>query len=380
MDILHLNYLPSNIVVKEKKILEMAKAAERKDLPIRFLVLNDSLAHTAGNIEFRKIGLPQQPKLKKLFQMLFRYTYLNRHLKQETFDLLVLRYPLAMGIGALKFYKHYGHKIYTEHHTNEVVELQKISNNKFFGRLVSTWERVRRRRFLSLCRGVIGVSSEVTAFEQVYHPNGRSFTFSNGIDVKSVPFTGFAGNEEVLNILFLAGRFAPWHALDRLLAGLKQYAGDRRVRLMLVGNLNKISHIGDWNHQENPNVELKMYGQLNEPKLTEICRFAHVAISSLGIHRVGLEEASVLKTREYMARGIPFIYAYMDSDLKGNEPFAKRVPANDEAIHIQSIVDFYEGYSTNIGLSQTMRNIAEQRLDWSVKLENLIKFLLAERD
>ena len=131
MKILHVNYLPSSIVIKEKKIQEMAQAATRENLPIHFLVLNDSINKLDSHIEFRKIGLPGNSKLKKTFQMLFRYWYLRWHLKNEQFDIMVLRYPLAMGFGAYRFYKKYGSKTYTEHHTNEVIELRKISKNKF---------------------------------------------------------------------------------------------------------------------------------------------------------------------------------------------------------------------------------------------------------
>ena len=37
-------------------------------------------------------------------------------------------------------------------------------------------------------------------------------------------------------------------------------------------------------------------------------------VGSLGLHRIGLTEASTLKVREYWARGIPFLLSYEDTD------------------------------------------------------------------
>jgi len=378
--ILHVNYLPSNIVVKEKKIQEMADAALMAKLPIHFLVLNDTIDSVSEQIEFRRIGLPKNNKLKKIFQMLFRYIYLYRHLREEQFDILVLRYPLAMGFGANRFYKKFGHKTFTEHHTNEVAELRKIWKNKKLGLFVSYWEHWRKKKYLSQCLGVIGVTSEIALHENSYVPSKPFFKFPNGAHVNAIPFSGISNHSSgALKVLFIAGRFAPWHGLDRVLRGLEEYTGDKAIELMLVGNLNDISHGESISRNNNSKVNIVTYGQLHEPDLTKVCSEAHIAISSLGIHRVGLTEASVLKTREYMARGIPFIYSYNDSDLSGDEPYAYSFPSDDSPIDFTEVVNFYNNYQQDKNISITMRTQAEQVLDWSVKLEKLIAFLMKSR-
>jgi len=261
-----------------------------------------------------------------------------------------------------------------------VVELRKIWKNKFLALAVSHWEHWRKRKYLSRCRGVIGVTSEISLHENEYVPGKPAFTFPNGIHVNAIPFSGVSQQKlGAMNILFIAGRFAPWHGLDRVLKGLDKYRGDKAIKLMLVGNINDISHAETISGMNNPKVNIEIYGELHEPDLSKVCREAHLAISSLGIHRVGLTEASVLKTREYMARGVPFIYAYKDSDLTGSETFAFAVPPDDSPIDFNDVVTFYESIREVKDISQTIRAQAEQFLDWSVKLDKLIVFLTNHR-
>ena len=49
-------------------------------------------------------------------------------------------------------------------------------------------------------------------------------------------------------------------------------------------------------------------------------------------------EACALKSREYIVKGIPFIYAYNDTDINENHSFCLRL-VNDS-----SIIDFKKNY------------------------------------
>ena len=56
------------------------------------------------------------------------------------------------------------------------------------------------------------------------------------------------------------------------------------------------------------------------------------------MHRIGLFEGSTLKTREYCAKGIPFIYGYRERGIKESFPYAFRVSANEEPIDLKKII------------------------------------------
>jgi hypothetical protein len=70
---------------------------------------------------------------------------------------------------------------------------------------------------------------------------------------------------------------------------------------------------------------------------------ADAAISSLALHRVGLAEASPLKSRECLAFGLPLIIAYHDTDLNHEDyDFLLKIPNKEDNIrtHAQVIRDF----------------------------------------
>ena len=63
------------------------------------------------------------------------------------------------------------------------------------------------------------------------------------------------------------------------------------------------------------------HGQLSKDCYIHLLLGADVAVSSLALHRDGLNEASPLKTREYLAAGVPVLTAYRDTDFLRGAPF-----------------------------------------------------------
>jgi hypothetical protein len=59
---------------------------------------------------------------------------------------------------------------------------------------------------------------------------------------------------------------------------------------------------------------------------------ADVAIGSLGLYRAKLQEASTLKVREYLARGIPTILGYRDTDFPEWAPFLLQIPNSADGV------------------------------------------------
>jgi hypothetical protein len=64
---------------------------------------------------------------------------------------------------------------------------------------------------------------------------------------------------------------------------------------------------------------------------------ADVGVASLGEHRRGSFTLSPLKTRDYLARGLPVLFAGDDPDLRSEPPFAWRGPDDDAAIEVAAV-------------------------------------------
>jgi len=117
------------------------------------------------------------------------------------------------------------------------------------------------------------------------------------------------------------------------------------------------------------------HGFKTDKELDKLFDKCHIAVGSLGIHRLNLKHGSVLKVREYCARGIPFIYSAIDPDFPESFPYRLKVPANENPIEIPSVVEFAGKVLLDQEHSEKMRRHAEENLDWSIKMKRLFEFI-----
>jgi hypothetical protein len=88
---------------------------------------------------------------------------------------------------------------------------------------------------------------------------------------------------------------------------------------------------------------VSLHGYLSRQEYQQVLAGADAALSSLALHRVQLEEASPLKSRECLAFGLPLVVAYQDTDLYDIAcDFLLKIPNKEDNIqtHAQAIRDF----------------------------------------
>lgn len=105
----------------------------------------------------------------------------------------------------------------------------------------------------------------------------------------------------------------------------------------------------------------------------------NLGIGTLALYKKNMNEASVLKVREYVSRGIPFIKAYYDTDIDNIpelSPFYLNFPNNDSLIDVNKIIEFLTSVSkSELDISNIMHKIAVEKLDWSVKMKEYVDFV-----
>ena len=100
---------------------------------------------------------------------------------------------------------------------------------------------------------------------------------------------------------------------------------------------------------------------------------AHFAVGSMGNHRANSYYGSALKTKEYIARGIPFVYGWEERILI-DFPFAYKVPLNEEPIDINKILEFYRKIEDK-ELAVKMRKFLEKNnRSWQQQFSELLKY------
>lgn len=364
----------------ERKAVQQARALEAlgfEDFDI--VILNPTRTVRADGIDY--VRFPSRPFPLNYFDFVFRkYQLIERSIDLSDYDYLILRYPLADRT-AMAFAR--SHRVITEHHTNEAEELRsriKFATSPldwFSHRVLLALEERYAGDMLRLCRGVIGTSEEIRQVELERSDNTlAAITVANGIDVASVPFTRFAKfNGDNLELLFISSSLRPWHGLDRVIESFNSYRGDVVWNIHIVGNIEP--------HESgtvaSDNGSLLFHGPLHGVALDQLMKQMHVAISSMAEYRINVQEIGPLKTREYTARGLPFVLAYHDPDLAFVDEKSRFFLsfANDSTLlDVGLIIDFVaKASSQREVISQYMRRYALAHMDWQVKLRSYKEFV-----
>lgn len=198
-------------------------------------------------------------------------------------------------------------------------------------------------------------------------------SISNGVDLQGVPFSpkkAYAPNE--IHLVGVAN-VANWHGYDRVVAGLEAYYGQAqavKVFFHMVGRGRASETLAQTVAQSRAKDYVVMYPNMSGAALDDIFTKCDMGVSSLGVHRKLLDTASDLKSREYCARGKPFLVSFHDDAFPVDAfPFAMHLPANDEPVDISAVVQFYTALRDNHpDLEQKIRDYATGSLSWSSQM------------
>ena len=220
-----------------------------------------------------------------------------------------------------------------------------------------------------------------------YAPESRYFSFgienkiqlsANGIAVDQIrPRRRVPDWPSNSFVMIGVASLADWHAFDRVIRGMGNYLKNNnntslRPKFIIVGD----GEVRQKWQKLALDLGLKEFvlfvGYKNGEELDVLFEEAHVAISSLGLGRINLKMASVLKSREYAARGIPFLRSGHDIDFNPNPNFAFEVENSDDPILLDDLIWWYGKISHNKEYFEDIRVFAEKNLDFSKKVKELI--------
>jgi len=223
---------------------------------------------------------------------------------------------------------------------------------------------------------IVGVTDEITQYE-LYRSgtiNKPHITIGNGCNVDSIPLREpphFSSNN--LNLLCVTSVDSR-HGLDRLIRGLALYRGPTTVTLHIAGEGPELPNLKSIVRELEILDMVKFHGYMTGKPLESLFDTCHLAVGSLGMHRQGLTQGSILKSREYIARGIPYVIACADPDVPDDFPYTHRVLPDESPVSIEAVIDFAQIISGDPEHPQKMRAYAMEHLDWSVKMNRLKKF------
>jgi len=376
MKLAHLSYRVSEGVFK--KLTSQAQAARNMGLDFHFFLITENNNLSSQDLKVTKFQWPRNIILKKIWINFYRYGILFRDSHLQHFDRIILRYPGAEPFFFNRFFNKYPRKIILEHHSILTDEL-KVLKKGILNHLRIFFEQRYFLEILSRSSGLISVTDEICRRLLNRLSNEIPSTFiTNGADIQGTPHTGFHSlTDGPLILIFVSTTFYTWKGLDRLLAGLVSYKGSRPIHLLVIGDIYLEKEMKLLCRFPTNSVSISCPGKQYGEELEKSFRSAHLAVSSLALHRKKLNEACPLKTREYIARGIPFVFGYNDIDLDPVPEFALKIKEDDSPIDIEEVLSFAEKMSRIPSITHRMREFGLQRLDNAVKVQQMYDFALS---
>jgi len=240
--------------------------------------------------------------------------------EQEQTDLLLLRYRAYDPLQAA-FVMGSRRPIALVHHTLEGPEL---ASGGAVGQALSLLDGASGAMTLRSASAIVGVTREILAYESArLGGSGKpTFLYPNGID-----WTGSRADDargEVVELLFVASEFAPWHGLDRLLDSMR--VSPLRCVLHVVGEVGEADRRSASN-----DARVVLHGRLGSERIRELAGRSVLGLSSFALERKSMFEACTLKVREYLMLGLP-VYAGYREVLPREFRFYRQGPADLETI------------------------------------------------
>jgi len=234
--------------------------------------------------------------------------------------------------------------------------------------------RYNRKKLYKYVSRIITYSLDNTIF------GIKTIKIINGIETASVPVVSSIKDNTTINLISVAN-IAFWHGLDRLILGIADYYknnGDRNIRLDIAGNGDEYDNIIALVEKDNLSQHIFMHGFLNGEKLNMVFDNADIAISSLGDHRKGLSMISALKTREYLARGLPMIASSIIDVLPEKYKYCLYIPQDESHVNIKDIIAFHDTiYSQNSKkeIVREIRNFAVEYCDMKNTFKPVLDYI-----
>lgn len=200
----------------------------------------------------------------------------------------------------------------------------------------------------------------------------KTLKITNGIDVEKFRKKAITKKEKELHLIGVAN-VSIWHGYDRVIRGLYEYykrMPKMKVYFHVVGEGVELSNLKKLSEKLGVGDYVLFHGFKTGEELDKLFDLSDVAVGSLGLHRIGLKNASIIKLREYCARGIPFVITANDEDFINFE-FMLKISSDENPLDIREVINFYERIK-NTDYVINMRDYAMKNLSWKSKMKILV--------
>ena len=203
-----------------------------------------------------------------------------------------------------------------------------------------------------------------------------AINIDNGVSMDVIPVRHYTNPPDGKTHILAVASMSAWHGYDRLIKGFNEWTSPQRNNYVidLVGDEGDGS-LKEWKtlvSNYGLTEQIRFHGRKTGDELSYFFNIATIGISGLGNYRIGFKTGSVLKLREYMARGLPFVYSHDDPGIKENEEWCMKVPNDDSPINMETIAEFIKSIKGKTYISAEMREYAARNMTWEAQYRIVI--------
>ncbi|WP_308381693.1 glycosyltransferase, partial [Serratia marcescens] len=168
----------------------------------------------------------------------------------------------------------------------------------------------------------------------------------NSVPLANVPVKSREAHSGV-NFIGVA-QLAYWHGYDRLIEGVAVYNKSAKIPVSfhIVGNslsskddeFLRLQAIAEKNGVSD---HIVFHGAMHGEQLDMLYNKMDIAVDSLGRHRSGNDYNCSIKSKEYCARGIPFIKSHYDDSFNGTDYYFQCESA-DGPVDVSAVIEWFK--------------------------------------
>lgn len=204
----------------------------------------------------------------------------------------------------------------------------------------------------------------------------------NGVQVEEMTLIGGAYQENQITLIGVA-YMQRHHGYERIIEGLREYdqggAQKYKVTLRLVGDGPEKAWYQELVEKYHLQDQVIFYPNKSGKELDELYDESDIALGSFGMYKLGLHTLGALKTREYLAKGVPFITGCPVDVLEEDYPYVKNFPNNAQSVDIREVIEFYEKLKRENGdkkeVARKIRESAVSRVSMQSVMQPIIDFI-----
>ena len=207
----------------------------------------------------------------------------------------------------------------------------------------------------------------------------KTLNFTNGINVSKIFPKKINTDKDVINICAVAS-LEPWDGYERVIKGLYNYkkSHQRKIIIHIVGQGSEKKKYEKLVSKLKLTQDILFYGKLSGSDLDKIYDKSELALDVFGMYKKNNDVATSLKSREYLAKGLPIILGCKVDIITDDYKFALRYPNRKDEIDFLRIIDFYDSIYLNnskIDIINEIRSYAYEVCDISKTMIEIIDYL-----